>query len=259
MVCCYMPIQRSSCMKKIRLLLVIYCLQNATMLYAQYDTSEVSIADTSSISETVADPDDESDTSVLRTIDESAWKKIEDDKSFIYQRIKPKQKKEKQQELPQFDIIGIFTSGIFKALLFVLVGFALLFIIYHLLLNNEILFRKRKDIQPKVEAYDFEEVENFSEWEKALQLALAQNNYRLAVRILYLQTLHKLDEINLIRFEKQKTNWHYVTQMNTTPYGTKFIILTNYFDYVWYGEFTVNAHLFSEIESVFKNFQTDIS
>lgn len=246
-------------MKKIFLLLVLYCLQNNALLSAQNDTSEVSSTDTSSVSETLADPDDETDTSVLRTIDESAWKKIKDDKAFIYQRIKPKPKKEKQQELPRFDIISIFTSGIFKALLFALVGFALLFIIYHLLLNNEILFRKRKDIQPKVEAYDFEEVENFSEWEKALQLALAQNNYRLAVRILYLQTLHQLDEKKLIRFEKQKTNWHYVSQMNTTPFGTNFIILTNYFDYVWYGEFKVNAQLFSEIESVFKNFQTDIS
>ncbi|MBK7762478.1 MAG: hypothetical protein IPI46_03790 [Bacteroidetes bacterium] len=242
-------------MKHIRILLVFILWQSSTFAFAQSDTVEVRQIDSTS---TMDEEDEESDTSVLRRIDETEWEKIKQDKAFIYEHNKLKKKKEKQVELPQFNIISFFTSGIFKAILFILVGILVLVIFYHLVLKNENLFGKQKLKKTTPENLDYEEIETFTEWDKALQMALAENNYRVAVRILFLQTLQQLDDKNYIRFEKEKTNWHYVTQLKGTAYEANFSMLTSYFDYVWYGEFKIDHALYNEIETRFSIFQKEI-
>lgn len=72
----------------------------------------------------------------------------------------------------------------------------------------------------------------------ALQQAQARandGNYRDAVRYLYLSTLLNLDERNLLRFDRSKTNREYLRQIAGTNFAATLHSVVDVFDRVWYG------------------------
>lgn len=66
--------------------------------------------------------------------------------------------------------------------------------------------------------------------------AEAAGNFRLAVRLGYLQALHALSEHQLIQWQPDKTNQHYLTELAGTSWQPPFARLTHQFEYAWYGE-----------------------
>lgn len=83
--------------------------------------------------------------------------------------------------------------------------------------------------------------------------AKGENNFRLAVRYLYLQLLQKLSAAGAISFAVDKTNAEYVRELSDKPFKSDIQELTRYYDYVWYGEFEMNADQYERIESRFKS------
>ncbi|PCI12057.1 MAG: DUF4129 domain-containing protein [Flavobacteriaceae bacterium] len=81
--------------------------------------------------------------------------------------------------------------------------------------------------------------------------AVAQNNYRLAVRYYYLLVLQKLQEKEMIVYEQQKTNEDYIKEINEQNITLKFSDLTRLYDFVWYGNFEINEVEFAKVESNF--------
>ena len=69
-----------------------------------------------------------------------------------------------------------------------------------------------------------------------LQQAEATGNYRLAVRLGYLEVLKQLADQNLIRWQPDKTNHDYLYELPIGTLPPAFRELTRQFDYVWYGE-----------------------
>ncbi len=203
----------------------------------------------------------QADTGVLRTISESKWNKLKEDKAFIYTKEKKKETKPHTTSYhppPLHSIGNFFNAGLFKLLMFLVVGILLFFILRHLFLNEESnLFNKRRK-KLKTSDEPFENIEVFSEWELALKNALAKNDYRLAVRVLYLETLQKLHQQGLITFEQEKTNWDYVTQLSGTLHTQSFTTLTTYFDYIWYGNFLIDSEKYHTVETLYRNFQREI-
>lgn len=108
-------------------------------------------------------------------------------------------------------------------------------------------------------AYQVEE-ENIHEldFKAAIDKAIANNNYRLAVRLLYLQTLKQLTDNGLIEWRINKTNATYVQELKGHQQQNGFIQLTNYFDRVWYGEANINYEQFADAQQSFIQFQQQI-
>lgn len=73
-----------------------------------------------------------------------------------------------------------------------------------------------------------------------IEEALANNNYRLVVRLRYLQALKILAEQELLIIKQGKTNFDYVYELKDGSKKDNFTRLANLFDYVWYGFFEVN-------------------
>lgn len=69
-----------------------------------------------------------------------------------------------------------------------------------------------------------------------LAQAEGENNYRLAVRLGYLQVLRQLSDRGLIRWQPDKTNHDYLYELPAGPLPEAFRELTRQFEYVWYGE-----------------------
>nr|ARK13421.1 hypothetical protein A6C57_25490 [Fibrella sp. ES10-3-2-2] len=84
--------------------------------------------------------------------------------------------------------------------------------------------------------------------------AVENRNYRLAVRLLYLQTLKNLADSGLIRWQPDKTNRQYAYELTGNPKRLRFEQLTTQFEYAWYGDFPVDEDRFSAIRQQFKQF-----
>lgn len=102
-----------------------------------------------------------------------------------------------------------------------------------------------------------ESLENIHEldFDSELNKAVANANYRFAVRLLYLSSLKYLNDKSLINWQIEKTNTEYI---NEIPEGDKrqtFYSLTRQFEYVWYGNFHIDVNTFQNIHSSFQQFK----
>ncbi len=69
-----------------------------------------------------------------------------------------------------------------------------------------------------------------------LQAAMAQGDYRTAIRFSYLQLLQILDQKQYIVWTKPKTNYDYYLSLQQQAFGANFKELTRIFENAWYGE-----------------------
>lgn len=204
------------------------------------------------------DEEEETDNGLsLRTISDEDWKKVLSDTSFKYKKEKEIEKKKDIPSKPVFDGIGnFFNSGFFKFLLYLLIAGVLLFIVYSLFSNGNIDFKTMwKRPAKEVSNTSYENITEYTEWEKALMEALKIPDYRLAVRIHYLSGLQDLNEKGFIKYELEKTNWTYVYELSQTDLNDDFVELTKYFDYIWYGEFALNEENYQMLKSKFIQFK----
>ncbi|WP_461453474.1 DUF4129 domain-containing protein [Mucilaginibacter sp.] len=102
-----------------------------------------------------------------------------------------------------------------------------------------------------------ESLENIHQitFEEEIEKALNQHNYRLAIRLLYLSTLKQLNDRQLIEWQLEKTNSAYLIELKDANQKQTFGILTRQFEYVWYGDFPVDAQLYQNINTLFHDFK----
>ncbi|GAB3896286.1 hypothetical protein GCM10028803_13710 [Larkinella knui] len=93
------------------------------------------------------------------------------------------------------------------------------------------------------------------DFEQQIDAAVAQRNYRLAVRLLYLQTLKHLSNHNLIDWKPNKTNRSYVYELAQSPLQPEFETLTTQFEYIWYGDFPITEERFKPLQESFLRFR----
>lgn len=229
-----------------RWLVFLICILNGPDLYAwQVGVDNEDSVNTESQEEVVQ----------LREIPSTHWDKIRHDKGFIY--TKPKTKPIKQPK--NLDLRWLKAlSPFLKILLYVLVVVCIAVILYSILRNSEFNYFKKGNKKAEFVHGEEEDLPTDHDWERALNDALAKGNYRLAVRLLYLQTLHRLDQQKLIFYKQDKTNWEYVYQLKGTPYSERFTQLTKYFDYVWYGHFIIDEKEFKHLNEIFRSFQKEV-
>jgi hypothetical protein len=93
--------------------------------------------------------------------------------------------------------------------------------------------------------------------ELALEEALKNRNYRLAVRILFLAMLQKLMQQGKIAPSIEKTNMDYVREIDNPNEQKTILELTRIFESVWYGHLPADEVLFRELRSKFDNFKPE--
>ncbi|MDQ8003749.1 MAG: DUF4129 domain-containing protein [Pedobacter sp.] len=107
--------------------------------------------------------------------------------------------------------------------------------------------------------YD-ESLENIHEisFDDEIENTLRNGNYRLAVRLLYLQTLKHLSDKGVIDWLPNKTNLAYVKEVQKEAGFDDFANLTNQFEYIWYGDFNIDKVTFGEIQQSFQQFNAAV-
>lgn len=127
-------------------------------------------------------------------------------------------------------------------------------LVIYLLMKAEVLgFLFPKKAQSN--GLDYENLaENIHEinFDVAIDEAVTQRNFRLAVRLLYLQTLKHLTDAGRIEYKPDKTNRQYVYELANSPLQTDFEHLTRQFEFVWYGDFPIDETQFQYVSQQFQ-------
>ncbi len=134
----------------------------------------------------------------------------------------------------------------------------LLLLAWYLKENHLLFFRKKPATVPSVSQEELLKDIFTIEYGPAIKEALNSNNYRLAIRLHYLQLLKTLSEKGMIQYQPDKTNFDYLLQIRATPHYSDFSSLTRQYEYSWYGLFPIGQAQYDHIDQLFANFYKKI-
>jgi hypothetical protein len=164
------------------------------------------------------------------------------------------------RQFPEEDPYNFNLPGWVGTLLWGIIIAVFLFAVIYFLFANKISIFSRSSSKDSNSGIEEDEVDLFKiPYQDLLQKAYAEKNYRLAVRILYLQTLKLLSEKNIIAFQADYTNLDYLKQLSPTMFYKDFFAITRHYEYVWYGGFAVSEPAFNTIRNDFNAIQDKIS
>ena len=188
-------------------------------------------------------------------------KKLQRQKEFVYVKNLDSLLKLRQDEFlkSQKEMEPVETEPrgegfpIFRILLWIIAIGVVLFIIYRLFLSERGLFaapaRNRNLLVEEEPVADEEYLD------RQLKEAIRKNNYRLAIRFLYLQTLSKLADKGWLHLSPDKTNYQYVRELSKPQYRNEFARITLHYEYAWYGDFVIEEDIFKPVKQEFEQFQ----
>ena len=151
---------------------------------------------------------------------------------------------------------GMILQYIIKALPYLAI-LLFVYLIFKFLLGVDLIrLQSAKNNYPVlVNLSDDEKIIKEQNPDELIQMALAKNDYRLAVRYQYLKILKILIDKGIIEWHPDKTNRDYIKEINLENIRNKFSHLTFIYDYVWYGNFFPDRKEYEDIEMNFIDFQ----
>ncbi|HSU27515.1 MAG TPA: hypothetical protein VLJ68_03980 [Chitinophagaceae bacterium] len=197
---------------------------------------------------------EDDDTVQLRQVPADRIKKMKGDKDFWYADLELNRENQKTKSRG-----SIFGRAWFQVLLWIVIigGFAAFLMVY--LSGSQVgLFRKKRGSILNDE--DIGITENIFEinYQKEIDKAVREGNFRLAIRLMFLRTLKKLSDKNVIEYKQERTNLDYLLQLQSTNYYTEFFRITRNYEYSWYGLFDINEDIYGRIRKDFDHFENQI-
>lgn len=153
-----------------------------------------------------------------------------------------------------FDPKGV-TGDVLQYLLIAFAVFAIFFVIYRKEIKG--LFSKNKNIETIRSLEKLEDI-NSLDYDKLIEQAIENKNYRYAIRLNYLRTLKILSDKEFINWKPEKTNREYVNEIKYLNFKTGFINLTNDFETIWYGEYFINQSNYSLLIEKYSEFRSSL-
>ena len=150
--------------------------------------------------------------------------------------------------------LNIFSAPIVKIILWILAVFLIGFIVYKLFLGENFFKRNRSYKNISDTQKEEEDISDPSAYDTLISQAVANKNYRLAIRYSYLKTLQMLAGSGLLQFSADKTNYQYVNELHGKPYQNDFASITLNYEYVWYGKFEIGEDVYARLFKDYKSF-----
>lgn len=120
------------------------------------------------------------------------------------------------------------------------------------------IFRRKSASAPIPYSEFFEDINEIN-FDEEIENAVAKHNYRFAVRLLYLKSLKRLSDAGLVKWQIDKTNSDYINELTDEEQRVSFKLLTLQFEYVWYGEFLIDSQVYTNINTLFQNFNKRVA
>lgn len=149
--------------------------------------------------------------------------------------------------------LSFISYQLLEIIVYSLLGIIVLYLIIKFLLQSSLSTVFKTETKP-IDGFSYiEEDIQQQDFDKLLNNALKENNYRLATRYLYLKSLKILSQNNTIHWHFEKTNSDYLNEIQNDKLKSLFKRVSYIYDYVWYGEFPINEESFNKNKDDFNN------
>jgi len=169
----------------------------------------------------------------------------------------PKEKKFKRTNRNNTSISPGGDMGFLQYVSFGILAILLSFLIYQLFVKASFDDKGSKIVD------DFEELAPTqipkSELELLIEKALANDDFRGAIRLYFIFIIKGLSEKGWIRWEKKKTNFSYLIEMRGKPQYESFNDVVSIYELVWYGNYSVQKEDFNSLEPRFKSLLNNLN
>lgn len=156
-------------------------------------------------------------------------------------------------------IFGIEDFTGFWKFIFDVLPYAALFlflgvIVWYLVRYNTGSQIMRQHDKSKVTLTEEEELLMKRDLEDLANQAIKKEEYRLAIRYMYLHCLKELDLRSIVRFSNEKTNFDYVKEIKQTDLATAFKTITISYEQIWYGGLVFDKLYFVKVKNYIETF-----
>ena len=138
---------------------------------------------------------------------------------------------------------GKFGENVTTPLMIITFIIILATVIYFLYKKRPELFMVSKKTPPIPFSIEEENIRLIN-FDKEIALALKNGDYRLSIRLLYLQTLRFLSDNKLIEWQIHKTPMEYLYELSNKDMRQPFRVITNHFLQIRYGNYQASSDLF---------------
>lgn len=177
------------------------------------------------------------------------WKELTEKLDYGEARQRPEQ----PDKPPPTDPVDGNGATALRILLFILAGVGLAILAAMLLGVGKPKDKKLSNGQ--LDITTIEENLPGTELESFLERALRQEDYRLAVRLHYLQVLQLLAEKDYIVWKADKTNREYLLETAAHPWHNEWETLTGLFERIRYGRLSIDHSLYTAVRARFDALQ----
>ncbi len=192
------------------------------------------------------------DTLSSRTLPAGNVKAFKEDKAFWYADETFKKRKEKQQES------GLSGNSFLQTILWlVIIGGFITFLVIYLANSNTGLFRKSRLIYEEEAGNATDDIFSIN-YAEEIDKAASAENYRLAVRLMFLRLLRNLSDAGIIQYKQDSTNLDFLTQLHGSPLFSDFSKLARSYEYSWYGYFQIDRAKYTQIKNAFENYELSV-
>lgn len=146
-----------------------------------------------------------------------------------------------------------WSETFWKLILYLIIGALLIFVAY-------LIFKHRNRLNQKVTSkvniendWNPEEITK-TELELKLEQAEAEKDYRSCVRIYFTFILKSLIQHRWIQWKKEKTNHHYVLEMQKQPSRSEFEKCVRIYELVWYGDYQIDGEVYQKLLPTLQNY-----
>jgi len=142
--------------------------------------------------------------------------------------------------------------------MYVLIAFAVIAIIFGIY-KSEVkgLFFSNKNQNGLNVSESLEDIHTI-DFETMIEEAIANRNYRYAVRLNYLRSLKILSDKEIISWKIVKTNREFVREIKEAKLKTEFENITTDFESIWYGGFDIDQTQYSQLQFRFLDFNSSL-
>jgi hypothetical protein len=199
------------------------------------------------------------DSITFRQVPDSTIARFKKNKDFAYANDPEFLKKEPVDRGRGFGyyLLSFIASKWARAIIYILMAAALCYAFYKTVITNKFyLFYSspKKSIVPEGSNEDIYK----GDFDIKINGAFELHNYRLAIRYMYLKSLKLLDLAGTIELNAHGTNEGYELQLRGTKFSKDFKYLTQVYEYIWYGGFTISKIHAENITEKFQSFYLSI-
>ena len=152
-------------------------------------------------------------------------------------------------------LLSLESAGtVWDVFTYMLIAFAVIAIIFGIY-KSEIkgLFFSNKNVIGLKVSESIEDIHSIN-YESMIEKAIANRNYRFALRLNYLRSLKILSDKEIINWKIDKTNHEFISEIKHSNLKSTFSNITSEFESIWYGGFEINQSHFLDIQLQYKDF-----